>query len=137
MVSFIPLSSKQTVQILKFQRRTVLTSHILLKLCAFLAQVSILNYGKKKTFFSLQIQQKIPMSYKKNQSGTGAIVTSSPSRAQLAVCAPCLPGCTTAFLFSNLHHLLSNSFTHVVLDDSKAKPLPRICKIKISKFKSI
>lgn len=66
MVSFIPLSSKQTVQILKFQRRTVLTSHILLNLCDFLAQVFILNYGKKKTFFSLQIQQKIPMSYKKN-----------------------------------------------------------------------
>lgn len=71
----------------------------------------------------------------KNESGAGAIVTSSPPRTQLAVCAPCLPGCTTAFLFANLHHLLCDSFTHVVRDDSEAKPLPRICKIKFN-FKS-
>lgn len=57
------------------------------------------------------------------------LVTSSPLWTQLASRAPCLPGRTTAFLLSYLHHFLRDSFTYVVSDDSKAKSLSSIYKV--------
>lgn len=114
----------------EIQRKTILTSHIFLHLRDFLTQVSILHCENKKTLLVYKSNQKNSKLNDKKQRRTGAIFTSSPPRTQLAVRAPCLSSCTTTFSFSNLHHLLCNSFTHVVRDDSEAKPFPRICKLK-------
>lgn len=69
-------------------------------------------------------------SIKKTNFKTKELVTSSPARTQLASCAPSFTSSTTTVSLSHLHHFFGNSLTDFVSDDSEAKALLCVYKIR-------